>query len=574
MSENGKPDTITVNVDGVDVAVPTGVTMIEAAEIAGKEVPHYCYHPKLSVAGNCRMCLVEMGMPMRDRATGEPVLDENGVQKIGWMPKPAIACNSKVSPGLHIKTNTKLVKDCRNGVMEFLLLNHPLDCPICDQAGECRLQEFATEYGRGYSRFVEEKNVKPKRTVLGPRVMLDDERCILCSRCIRFMQEIPKDDVLGFVDRGSYSTLTCYPGRELDSNYSLNTVDICPVGALTSRDFRFKMRVWFLRETKSICTESSVGANTAVWSREGKIYRITPRRNDDVNDTWMTDSGRTLYKQVEADDRLKAYHVDGSPETPAQAISETVARLKAGKVGIVASAHSSVEEQAQLAVIAKAVDAKIFVRSHLGDEDGLLLSADRTPNLRGLLVNGLIGTYPPEDLSALGVAIDAGEVDTVLAVRENLRAGGISDSQLGKINLIDATSGAVESSAAIALPLLTVFEREGSFINQQFRLQRFQRAVPGPEGVVPDTALFGAIIDGLVGSDEKAPVTLPGIWGDYLSDVPELSGIAPSAIGDLGVALPAGRFAEIPFPERKTLKYDGSTFFETASEPAGVATGS
>ena len=153
--------------------------------------------------------------------------------------------------------------------MEFLLINHPLDCPICDQAGECKLQEQSTGYGRGYSRFIEQKNVKPKRTLLGPRVMLDDERCILCSRCIRFCKEIAKDDVLGFTDRGSYSTLTCYPGRRLENNYSLNTVDICPVGALTSTDFRFKMRVWFLKQTNSIDTESSAGANTVVWSREG-----------------------------------------------------------------------------------------------------------------------------------------------------------------------------------------------------------------------------------------------------------------------------------------------------------------
>ena len=172
------------------------------------------------------MCLVEMGMPMKDRATGEPVLDEQGEQKIGWMPKPVIGCGTSVAPGMRVKTESQEVQDCRNGVMEFLLVNHPLDCPICDQAGECGLQEFALDYGRGYSRFVEEKNVKPKRVELGPRVVLDDERCILCSRCIRFCQEVADDDVLGFVDRGSHSTLTCYPGKQLENNYSLNTVDI------------------------------------------------------------------------------------------------------------------------------------------------------------------------------------------------------------------------------------------------------------------------------------------------------------------------------------------------------------
>ena len=244
-----------------------------------------------------------------------------GKQKIGWIPRPQIGCSTTVSPGLHVKTQSPLVKECRESVMEFLLINHPLDCPICDQAGECKLQEQATGYGRGYSRFIEQKNVKPKRTRLGPRVMLDDERCILCSRCIRFSQEIAKDDVLGFIDRGSYSTLTCYPGKELANNYSLNTVDICPVGALTSTDFRFKMRVWFLKQADAIDIESSVGANTTVWSREGVIYRLTPRRNYAVNDTWMPDSGRMLSKQVQAADRLKQITVNGTVANLAAATS-------------------------------------------------------------------------------------------------------------------------------------------------------------------------------------------------------------------------------------------------------------
>ena len=337
MSGNGKADVVNIILDGEEVEVPAGINLIEAAEIHGKEIPHYCYHPKLTVVGNCRMCLVEMGMPMRDRATGEPILDNDGNPKIGWVPKPVIGCGTNVGPGMHVKTESDLVTDCRNGVMEFLLVNHPLDCPICDQAGECGLQEFAMDYGRGYSRFVERKNVKPKRTRLGPRVILDDERCILCSRCIRFCQEVADDDVLGFIDRGSYSTLTCFPGKELANNYSLNTVDICPVGALTDTDFRFRMRVWFLKETPSICTESSTGSNTLVGSREGRIHRITPRRNDAVNDTWMTDSGRRLYKQVEVEERLTKFRVGGEDATLDEAVSWAIELLGKEKVGIVGS---------------------------------------------------------------------------------------------------------------------------------------------------------------------------------------------------------------------------------------------
>src|SRR5689334_22758539 len=324
-----KPDLVTVNIDGKDIAVPKGTNVIEAAKLLGIEIPHYCYHPKLTIAGNCRMCLIEMGMPAVDPATKAPIMDPaTGKQKINWIPRPQIGCATNAAPGLHIRTNTPQIKDCREGVMEFLLINHPLDCPICDQAGECKLQEQSTGYGRGYSRYIEQKNVKPKRTQLGPRVTLDDERCILCSRCIRFSKEIAKDDVLGFIDRGCYSTLTCYPGKQLENNYSLNTVDICPVGALTSTDFRFKMRVWFLKQTPSIDTESSVGANTDAWSREGVLYRITPRRNDDVNDTWMADSGRVLYKQVRSVDRITAPSINGASTGPEMALKAAGDLLK------------------------------------------------------------------------------------------------------------------------------------------------------------------------------------------------------------------------------------------------------
>src|SRR5476649_800040 len=303
------PPMFNVQIDGVWHQFPKGTRLIEACERAGSYIPRYCYHKKLSSPGNCRMCLIEMGLPKMgpDR---KPELGADGMPVINWMPRPQISCAQNVADGMGVRTTSPLVEECRRGVMEFLLINHPLDCPICDQAGECRLQEFSVEYGRQDSRFLENKVKKPKNVELGPRVTLDDERCILCSRCIRFSKEIAKDDVLGFIDRGSYSTLTCYPGKKLENNYSLNTVDICPVGALTSTDFRFKMRVWFLKQTESIDIESSVGANTVVWSREGQIYRITPRRNDDLNVNGMAATGRELYKAVRAADRLTAVKVN------------------------------------------------------------------------------------------------------------------------------------------------------------------------------------------------------------------------------------------------------------------------
>lgn len=549
---------ITINIDGQDVRVRPGTNVIEAAALVGKEIPHYCYHPKLSVVGNCRMCLVEMGTPAMDPATRQPILDPaTGKLKINWMPRPAIACATNATPNLHIKTDSAMVKDCRHGVMEFLLINHPLDCPICDQAGECRLQEFATDYGRGYSRFVEKKNVKPKRTRLGPRVMLDDERCILCSRCIRFCQEVARDDVLGFVSRGSYSTLTCFPGRQLANNYSLNTVDICPVGALTSTDFRFKMRVWFLKETPGICTESSVGVNTTVWSREGKIYRITPRRNDQVNDTWMSDSGRALHAMVEADTRLTEATIEGKPATIDQAINEITRLIRLGKVAVVGSGRMSLEEQFLLQQVVAALAEKppVSLVSRVQDGDGLLISSDRNPNVRGALVTGLIDRLPSARLGELGAAIDRGEVEIVCSVDEDLSTAGLTEAQLAKIQLIQLSPWTAPASVQprVQVPILTVFERTGTFVNQQFRVQKFYQAIPGPVGV-PNTLTVLQKIHSLLTS-QSLPATPQALWPWMARSIPILQGMTFEGIPAGGQLLNGSAWAGLPFAEGPGLHY-------------------
>lgn len=558
MIQPAQTDLVTVFIDGKEIAVPKGTNVIEAARMVGTDVPHYCYHPKLSIAGNCRMCLIELGMPAVDRATREPIMDEaTGKQKINWIPRPQIGCGTNVAPGMHVKTQSQMVKECREGVMEFLLINHPLDCPICDQAGECKLQEQATGYGRGYSRFIEQKNVKPKRTQLGPRVMLDDERCVLCSRCIRFSQEVAKDDVLGFVDRGSYSTLTCYPGKELSNNYSLNTVDICPVGALTSTDFRFKMRVWFLKQTNSIDTESSVGANTVVWSREGVIYRITPRQNDEVNDTWMADSGRVLYKQVQADDRLQ----------PAGSLVDNVASaarvLGEGDVAVVGSGRSSVEEQFLTAKLAQQLGASTYVVGRTGEGDGILVSADRNPNTRGALVTGLISDLPT-DLTALGAAIDAGKVKTVLSVGEDLAAAGLTTEQLAKVELVYLGSHANATSAAakVAISTLTVFEKSGTFINQQFRIQKFAAAVPGLTGATDDRVVLEQLLTAVGGESEGSD--LASVWKKLSAEVSVLADLTYAKIPDTGLLLDDSAWSQLAFPEGETLHFKPAAAEATA----------
>jgi NADH-quinone oxidoreductase subunit G len=556
MPSVSNPDLITVNIDGREISVPKGTNVIEAARLLGIEIPHFCYHSKLSVAGNCRMCLVEMGLPAVDPATKQPVVDPaTARQKINWVPKPTIACFTNASPGLHIRTNTPLVRDCREGVMEFLLVNHPLDCPICDQAGECKLQEQAAGYGRGYSRFVEEKNVKPKRTALGPRVMLDDERCILCSRCIRFCKEIARDDVLGFVDRGSHSTLTCYPGRKLENNYSLNTVDICPVGALTSTDFRFKMRVWFLKTTPGICAESSVGVNTEVWSREGVIYRITPRRNDEVNDVWMADSGRLLYKQVASENRLVDCSVEGTVVPAAEALAKAADLLRAGGVAVVGSGRSSVEEQFLTRKLADSIKAPAWLVGRVGEGDGLLVSADRNPNVRGALLTGLIRTLPSPQLTELAAQIDAGRVKTVLSLGEDLAAAGLGKAQLGRIAIVylGIQANATSAAAKVVIPALTVFEKSGAFVNQQFRLQKFAPAVPGPKDVADDLATLANLVQAVGGS--ALPGDVNGLWTSLAAEIKQFATVSFQGIPATGLLIDGGAFAALPFPEDETLHF-------------------
>jgi NADH-quinone oxidoreductase subunit G len=561
-----KPDLVTVNIDGKEIAVPKGTNVIEAARLVNVDVPHYCYHPKLTIVGNCRMCLIEMGMPAVDPATKAPIMDPaTGKQKINWIPRPQIGCGTNVSPGLHVKTTSPMVKDAREGVMEFLLINHPLDCPICDQAGECKLQEQSTGYGRGYSRFIEQKNVKPKRTQLGPRVTLDDERCILCSRCIRFSKEIAKDDVLGFVDRGSYSTLTCFPGKQLSNNYSLNTVDICPVGALTSTDFRFKMRVWFLKQTNSIDTETSVGANTVVWSREGQIYRITPRRNDDVNDTWMPDSGRELFKALKSSDRL----------TSAESVDSLVARaaevLKQGAIAVVGSGRSSVEEQFLTKKLAAALKASTSLVSRTGPADTLLVSADKNPNVRGALLTGLIAALPSQKLTDLAASIDAGKVKVVVSIGEDLAAAGLTAAQLAKVSVVylGTHANATSAAAKVVFPTLSVFEKNGTFVNQQFRLQKFAKAVPGPQGATDDLialAKLAAAAGVTVASD------LGSVWKLLSAEIPNLAPITYATLPETGLLLDATAFAALTFVEGETLHFKPAAAIPaSAAAPAAAA---
>ena len=435
---------LNVQIDNVWHQFPKGTRVIEACSQAGKFVPHYCYHPKLSSPGNCRMCLIEMGMPKLgpDR---KPEMGADGKPAINWIPRPQISCAQDIAEGMGIRTDSPMVRDCRHGVMEFLLINHPLDCPICDQAGECHLQEYSVEFGTGGSRFLEEKVKKPKRVELGPRVTLDDERCILCSRCIRFMKEVAHDDVLGFVSRGSHTYLTAHPNRLLDSNYSLNTVDICPVGALTSSDFRFKMRVWFLKETKSICTSCGTGCNTIIGTRQNEIFRQTPRENDEVNSAWMCDYGRLNFHYVNSTDRLKTPQiresqglVNTSWNSALVKAGEALKQFQKDEVAVVASARMTNEE---LWLTKKLIDSigtshhEIVPRS--GEADDILMSADRNPNTLGAQLIGVTGETPGRQLNEIARLFRSGAIKAVVALGEDLTATRADRGRSGKTTCAD-----------------------------------------------------------------------------------------------------------------------------------------
>jgi NADH-quinone oxidoreductase subunit G len=535
---------LNVQIDGVWHQFPKGTRVIEACAKAGKFVPHYCYHPKLSSPGNCRMCLIEMGMPKLgpDR---KPETGEDGKPLINWIPRPQISCAQDIAEGMGVRTDSPLVRECRNGVMEFLLINHPLDCPICDQAGECQLQEFSVQYGTGGSRFLEEKVKKPKRVELGPRVTLDDERCILCSRCIRFMKEVAKDDVLGFASRGSHTYLTAHPGRRLDSNYSLNTVDICPVGALTNTDFRFKMRVWFLKETKSICTSCATGCNTIIGSRENVIYRQTPRENNSVNSSWMCDYGRLNFHYVNTPERLTKPRVrltsgqqDASWTTAIARAVDDLRRFKADEIAVIGSGKMTNEE---LWLTKKLIDA-LGIKYHdivprVGESDEILLSSFRNPNLVGAHLFGVAQEEPGSLLPEIFQRVKAGSIKAVLALSEDL-SSGLSQEDLNKLEaliVVDILPNKTAAQATTLLPGYSFAEKRGSMVNIKARLQRLNRAIHGPGEARDDWEILRDLLQKFTGSN--GVYLIEDVFKQMAEGVPELRGLSLSKIGDLGVQL-------------------------------------
>lgn len=538
---------VNVQVDGAWIQVPTGTRMIEVCKQAEKEVPHYCYHTKLSSPGNCRMCLVQMGMPNRPAPGESPRYEDDGYQQISWMPRPVIACANTVAENMGIRTAGELVEECRNGVMEFLLINHPLDCPICDQAGECGLQEFSVEHGRGTSRFEEMKVKKPKNVEIGPRIRLDDERCIMCSRCIRFMDEVADDPVLGFIDRGTHTTLTVHPGRRLDNNYSLNTADICPVGALTSNDFRFQMRVWFLKETKSIDVNCGTGCNTVIWTRGNEIFRITPRENNDVNSSWMPDSHRLNFHYLHAETRLGDPFIRRGFKHEVSdwgaAISETVEGLqgfKGEEIAVIGSGRMTNEELYLLRRLADTLETDLIsLVPRLGKSDGKLISADRNPNTSGAKLIWA-SQDPYAKLDAIRQGVETGRIKALIVFYEDLLGDAQFEADdLAKLEFLVSnnilTNGTAKASHVV-LPGAGFAEKRGSLVNVTGRLQRLNQAIPPPPGAMDDWEIIRDLIKALA-PDEPSRYLLEEVFSEIADDVDEFEELTLSKIGDLGIPI-------------------------------------
>lgn len=531
-----------MQINGVWHKFPKGTRMIEACRQVGALVPHYCYHPKLTSPGNCRMCLVEMGMPPRPVPGQEVEKDEHGFAKIGWMPRPVIACANTVSEGMGIRTEGKLSEECRRGVMEFLLINHPLDCPICDQAGECRLQEYSVEHGKGNSGFQEEKVKKPKNVDIGPRVRLDDERCIMCSRCIRFCAEVVDDPVLGFTERGSFTTLTVHPGKRLENNYSLNTVDICPVGALTSNDFRFQQRVWFLKETKSICTQCGRGCNMTIASRQNAIYRQTPRENNEVNSTWMCDQGRLDFHFVNSEFRLtqplikvNGRHEAVSWKSAIERVAEGLKSVPADQVAIIASARMTNEELYLLkSLLGSLQTPNVDVVPRLCEPDQFLRAADMNPNTNG--VRKVLGINPGSKLEDIVKGIIDGKIKAVLTLGENLLKIGLEKEHLEKLQFLASShvlANAVADLSDVVLAGATYAEKRGTMINVTGRLQRLAKAVELPGEAREDWEILRDLVFEVSGSNGLHSVD--DVFKRLAVEVDVFSGLTLAGVGELGV---------------------------------------
>src|SRR5215470_15321699 len=530
----------TLEINGQSVTVEAGLNVIQAAERIGIEIPHYCFHPALTIAGNCRMCLVE----------------------IEKAPKLQIACNTRVAEGMVVRTQTERVKNVRAAVLEFLLLNHPIDCPVCDQAGECKLQDYYMDYDRQASRFpLEDKVKKHKALDIGPLVMLDQERCILCTRCTRFLEEITKTTELGVFQRGDHCRIDLFPGKRLENLYSANVADICPVGALTNKDFRFRARVWYLDHTPSVCASCATGCNIDIHHRRGEMFRWRPRQNLDVNQYWMCDEGRMSYRRYQGEGRLLQPVVrdgGGWAVRAWEAVQrDVVTRLReivgahgAGAIAGIASAQATNEE---LFLFARLVRDSLQGRTAGlswsppdASQDDLLIDRDKNPNTAGLcLLTGADGS-----VDTLLSQVEQGNISALILLRTDLAPSHGQDvitrlgEQVDYVVVLDTHYGPTAEIADAMLPIASFAETDGTFINRGGRVQRIREAIRPPA-----QARAGWLVLSQLGAElsrHAIPADANAVFAELAATHAPFRHLSYAAIGDQGLQIETGGAANSP----------------------------
>jgi NADH-quinone oxidoreductase subunit G len=533
-----------LTIDGIEVEVAAGTNLLEAARQAGVEIPHYCYHPGLSIAGQCRLCMVD----------------------IDKVPRSQISCNTIAADGMVVRTQTERVVETRRSVMEFHLINHPLDCPVCDQAGECWLQIYYMKHGLYEPRMADDKVHKAKAIPLGPHVILDAERCILCSRCVRFCDEITGTGELGIFHRGDHSEIGLFPGATLENRYSANVVDICPVGALTDRDFRFQVRVWYLDTAKSVCNACARGCNIEVHTsrrrphqNQGRrVARFKPRFNAEVNQWWLCDAGRYSFKWIDDESRLGAPRqragqalVETTWDDAVAVLAAALQRYRPEEIGVLASPRMSNEDLFALRRLADRlglanVDHRVPPRAP-GDQDDFLIRADKNPNTRGAELIGLTPGAGGLDAPALLQAAAAGRLKLLWILHHDLLQSGWPEADVraavGRAEMVvvqGTNADGLTAGAHLVLPSAAYVEREGTFTNFQGRVQRFRTAIEPLGEARPDWRIVGDVARALGHGDPLwAAERADQVFAALAAEVPAFAGMTYRAIGDGGLVVAA-----------------------------------
>lgn len=517
-------DVVTLTIDGQEVSVPQGTTLLQAAQGAGTEVPHYCYHPGLSSPAMCRLCLVE----------------------VEGAPKLLPSCTTTVAEGQVVRTESEIALRMRRGVLEFYLLNHPLDCPICDQCGECDLQDYVFAEGREHGRGRDAKRVLG-RDDFGGDVLFYGDRCVMCTRCVRFMNEIEEKPLLTVVERGSRSVIDTFFEQGLDqAEWAGNVVDICPVGALVSKDFLHKARAWDLEHTPSICPNCSQGCNIELHTRDNLVHRMKPRTNPEVNGHWICDYGRIRYEWLNRGDRLEApvMHAEGRK----RAMGWTAA-LEALRARIDALGESSVKavvspfwSNEDLGVVSRLVQTlgggAVVFRSPRADEEvplrgyaGLARRKGLAPNEQGAELLGCVRVGDEAGKGGLDDLADHDGVILVLGDALDDQPEGFAPNAALVLYLGAYTSSAL-ASADFQLPVTTFAEQEGTFTNHAGRVQRFWPALSGPGAARPAWLVLGALLGAL--QNEQGPSSAEQAFGLVAASVKSYEGLDYETIGAQG----------------------------------------